>query len=234
VVDWPKTLWIARHAESTGNVARDIAEASGAEHIEIAERDMDVPLSSAGQAQAFEFAGWVSSFPQRPTVVLSSPQQRAFQTASPIAALIADVRDRAPIIDERLREKELGALDRLTHAGVAARFPAEVSTRTRVGKFYYRPPGGESWCDVVQRVRGVVGDIQRLYANEHVLVVTHQVVISSFRYVLDRLTEAQLLALGYAGEVGNASITLYDYDATAWSGRGGMTLRSYNQSAKVI
>ncbi|RZJ04759.1 MAG: histidine phosphatase family protein, partial [Haliea sp.] len=43
--DWPKTLWIVRHGQSAGNVARDSAEAAGLHTIDIAERDIDVPLS---------------------------------------------------------------------------------------------------------------------------------------------------------------------------------------------
>lgn len=40
---WPDTLWIVRHGESAGNVARDEAYAAGLAMIDIAERDVDVP-----------------------------------------------------------------------------------------------------------------------------------------------------------------------------------------------
>jgi hypothetical protein len=36
---------LVRHGESAGNVARVLAESSGEEWIDIADRDMDVPLS---------------------------------------------------------------------------------------------------------------------------------------------------------------------------------------------
>ena len=42
---WPERLWIVRHGESAGNVARDMATASGLGRIDITERDVDVPLS---------------------------------------------------------------------------------------------------------------------------------------------------------------------------------------------
>jgi probable phosphoglycerate mutase len=222
VVGWPQTLWIVRHAESTGNVARDLAESSGAEAIDIVERDMDVPLSPRGEAQAIALASWMANLRERPSVVVSSPQRRAVQTARALAELVVAEPVREPEIDERLREKELGALDRLTHAGVAALYPTEVTARARIGKFYYRPPGGESWCDVVQRVRGVWSDVRSLYANERVVIVTHQVVIASFRYLLERLSEADVLALG---EVANVAVTAYEYDRDASHGRGGMALR---------
>src|SRR3954465_13823966 len=49
---WPEALLLVRHGESAGNVARDDAEARGLATIDIAERDMDVPLSATGCEQA--------------------------------------------------------------------------------------------------------------------------------------------------------------------------------------
>ena len=49
---WPQTLWIVRHGQSAGNVARDAAELGGLAAIEIAHRDVDVPLSPLGEQQA--------------------------------------------------------------------------------------------------------------------------------------------------------------------------------------
>ena len=43
-------------------------------------------------------------------------------------------------MDERLREKEFGILDRLTKAGIAERFPDQAALRARMGKFYHRSP----------------------------------------------------------------------------------------------
>ena len=45
------------------------------------------------------------------------------------------------------------------------RHPAEVPRARRaaahVGKFYFRPPGGESWCDVILRLRSLIEMITR-------------------------------------------------------------------------
>ena len=50
---WPVKLWLVRHGESAGNVARDLAHAALADRIEIeALRDVDVPLSERGHVQA--------------------------------------------------------------------------------------------------------------------------------------------------------------------------------------
>lgn len=60
---WPQRLWIVRHGESAGNVARDAAYAAGVGRIDIAERDVDVPLSRQGEQQSEALARWFAALP---------------------------------------------------------------------------------------------------------------------------------------------------------------------------
>ncbi len=212
-------LWLVRHGQSAGNVARDAAELSGAPIIEIEGRDMDVPLSPLGEQQAGALGAWFQRQAVRPTLVLSSPYVRAMQTAAPIASGQA-IRT---LVDERLREKEFGALNRLTRTGILAKFPGEADQRRLVGKFYYRPPGGESWCDVLLRVRSVIDHVRMAYASERVVIVAHQVIVLCARYVLECLDERTLLEIDAAGEVANCGLTSYVGDAS-----GALTLAAYN------
>src|SRR4051812_35362548 len=227
---WPRTLWLVRHGESAGNVARDLAEADGLEMIDIATRDMDVPLSELGSHQARAVGGYLASLPEddRPQHTIVSPYVRAEQTA--LLALEASGCDPSSIsllLDERLREREFGILDRLTRAGITERFPEQAAARAFLGKFFHRPPGGESWADVALRLRSFVDTLGREHAGERVVVVTHQVVILVFRYLLERLTEAEVLAIDRSAEVANCSLTMYELDPDA--GRnGGMRLALFN------
>ncbi|MFN6997876.1 MAG: phosphoglycerate mutase family protein, partial [Aquincola tertiaricarbonis] len=79
---WPDRLWVVRHGQSAGNVARDKAEAAGLPLIDIATRDMDVPLSALGERQSLALGEWFRGMPadERPNVVLCSPYVRARQT----------------------------------------------------------------------------------------------------------------------------------------------------------
>ena len=59
-----------------------------------------------------------------------------------------------------------------------------------MGKFYHRPPGGESWADVILRLRSALNTINLLYCDRRVVVVCHQVVVLCMRYILEELDEA--------------------------------------------
>ena len=227
---WPEHLWIVRHGESAGNVARNAAMAAGLANIDIAHRDVDVPLSPLGARQAEALGRWFARLEpdERPDVILTSTYVRARQTAD-IVCESGGVNpdDLTFVIDERLREKEFGILDRLTKEGIKERFPDQYAFREALGKFYHRPPGGESCCDVILRLRSVVDTISRDYRRERVLIVAHSVVVLCFRYLIERMTEEQILAIDHTDDVANCAITEYAYNETI--GRHGrLALRRYN------
>jgi broad specificity phosphatase PhoE len=84
--------------------------------------------------------------------------------------------------------------------------------RSRIGKFYQRPPGGESWTDVLLRLRSVIDSVTREFRGQRVLVVCHTVVVLCFRYLLEGLNEEQVLAIDREHRLANCSITSYRYD----------------------
>jgi broad specificity phosphatase PhoE len=212
---WPQTMWIVRHGQSAGNVARDLAEAAGLAVIEIDDRDIDTPLSELGRVQAAALGHWFGDMPanRRPEVILCSPYVRARETtrllleAAGIRPEMIRIR-----VDERLREKEFGILDRLTVHGIREKHPELSAQRSHVGKFYFRPPGGESWCDVILRLRSLVEMATREHGGQRVLVVAHQVIVNCMRYLLECMDESQILAIDKLADVPNCSVTSYEYD----------------------
>jgi broad specificity phosphatase PhoE len=227
---WPDVLWIVRHGESAGNVARDAAVAAQLPIIDIASRDVDVPLSELGEHQAAALGRWFGRMPseERPCVVLTSPYLRARRTAEIIRDTAGlDPQDLAFVSDERLREKEFGVLDRLTKYGIEQQYPEQAEFRRILGKFYHRPPGGESWCDVILRLRSVIDTITRDYRRERVLIVCHSVVVLCMRYLLERMSEEQILEIDRTDEVANCSVTTYEFDRSLGK-RGKLVLREFN------
>ncbi|MET0312417.1 MAG: histidine phosphatase family protein [Burkholderiaceae bacterium] len=217
----PDILWIVRHGQSAGNVARDEAEAAGVPRIDIDFRDIDTPLSPLGFEQSRALGEWFASLPagERPEVILCSPYVRAHETAVAIQQALGG--DSAPRLrmDERLREKEFGILDRLTVHGIRQFHPELSEQRSHVGKFYFRPPGGESWCDVILRLRSVYEMVTREYGGQRVLVVAHQVIVNCMRYLVECMDERQILAIDAMGDVPNCGVTWYRR-----GGEGGETL----------
>jgi broad specificity phosphatase PhoE len=199
-------LAVVRHGQSVGNVAAEAAETGGLEVIDIAERDADVPLSDAGREQA---AGVRHALADHlPEIAIVSPYLRARQTAE-----IALAGTGVPLlVDERLRDRELGILDLLTARGVQARLPAEAQRRNRLGKFYYRPPGGESWADMLLRLRSLLRELRQDHPDGHVVLFAHEASVMLFRYLVEGLDEAQLMAVARAETIANCSISSWRAD----------------------
>jgi len=227
---WPDLVYIVRHGESAGNVARDAALEAGHPMIDLNIRDVDVPLSELGQRQATALGNWFRGLPpeDRPNVVLTSPYLRARHTAGLIVKT-AEIHEDAYslMVDERLREKEFGILDRLTAVGIKDIHPDQSESRRLLGKFYHRPPGGESWCDVILRLRSATEMISREHCGQRVLIVCHAVVVLCMRYILEHLTETELLAIDKKADIANCSVTFYEHDATLGP-RGNLRLRLFN------
>lgn len=221
----PAEIVLVRHGESLGNVADRAAIAAKAHRLNSPDSDERVALSETGQQQADALGEHVASMPEdeRPTVVVSSPYRRAHNTAErALAALDVDI-----LVDERLRERELGIFDGVTWYGIQAEHPEESDRRARVGKFYYRPPGGESWADVVLRVRSLLVELQARFDGERVWLFSHEAVILAFRYVLEGLDAARVVALQKEEPLANASMTRY-------VNRGGrFTLEAHDDTTAV-
>jgi broad specificity phosphatase PhoE len=216
-------------------VARELANASGLGRIDIAERDVDVPLSPRGEDQACALGHWFAAKPasERPEVVLTSPYVRAVKTADIIKGCGGfSAETLTPTPDERLREKEFGVLDRLTASGIHELHPDQAEFRRLLGKFYHRPPGGESWCDVILRLRSALDTLSLHYADRRVMIVSHQVVVLCLRYLLESMTEAQILAIDREADVANCGVTEYQLDRSAGP-NGELRLMRYNFTAPL-
>ena len=210
----PQAITLVRHAESIGNVADARAHDEHAEALDLDVRDADVPLSDLGRKQGQALAEWLEreAASRRPTLVISSPYRRALETAELAVGQLGLV----PDVDERLRERDLGRFDGLTGRGIQANFPDEATRRDKIGKFYYQPPAGESWADVVLRVRSFLHDLASVGDGERVWLFSHQAVIMAHRYVLEGLSEAQVIESAQNEPLPNASRTVFESDGTGY------------------
>ena len=211
-------LILLRHGQSEGNVAAEAAQRDDLERIDVPARDPDVMLSDTGRQQAEAVGRWLAALgeAERPEIVWTSPYRRARQTAEialEVAGLDIDLR-----VDERLRDRDMGVTDKLTAAGIRAAYPEEAERRDWLGKFYYRPPGGESWADVTFRVRAVLTDLANTEKHQRVLVTAHDVVLLLFCYVAEGLDEEQVLDRARDNPLRNAAMCRLRSDADSATG----------------
>jgi broad specificity phosphatase PhoE len=219
-------LTLVRHGESTGNLAYQAVQGTDAEETGIAERDADIPLSETGREQAAALGHWLAALPedQRPTRVLTSPYVRAIDTAR--IALEQAPFDVEIRVDERLRDRDQGIMEGLTPLGIRHRHPEEAERLHRIGKFYYRPPGGESWTDLALRLRSLYRDLEQEAAGERVLVAAHDAIVVMTRYLVENLSEREVLEIEKT-PVANCSVTRWRQD------EGRLRAVSYNDCAHL-
>jgi len=211
VSKWPSLLAVMRHAESLATERRKHLEDSRSQeiHLGLPMRDVDVPLTSEGREHAHATGTRLNDLGPF-DVLYVSPYRRTVQTAEEIMTALAA---HPPLVkEERLREKEWGVLEGLTKHGIRARYPDEEARRRHVGKYYYRPPGGESYADVNLRVHSFIGTLVREHASQRVLLITHQVVVVAFRKLLERMEEEMVLALDRQDEARPASLLIYELE----------------------
>ena len=86
-----------------------------------------------------------------------------------------------------LNDLHAGNLEGMTFAQIEARNAHEMAAR-REDPVYYRWPGtgGESYADVIHRLRPVILELERI--SEHILLITHRAVA---RVLLAYFTELQ-------------------------------------------
>lgn len=151
-------LLLARHGESVANTLRVISN-----------RNLPHALTPRGVMQAEGLAEQLQS--QGITTIYSSPIARARQTAEIVGSrldLAVDVRD-------ALREPDCGELEGRGDTAAWA-----LHARVRQDWFEYhrwdsRPPGGESYCDVLNRLTRFMATLVMLEGC--VLCVTHGLLI---------------------------------------------------------
>ncbi len=198
-----------RHAESLATERRRHLEESHSQemHLGLPMRDVDVPLTEEGRLQSRSTGQRLDGLGPF-DVLYVSPYRRTVMTAEEV---LSGLGHRPPLVkEERLREKEWGILEGLTKHGVRTRHPEEAARRRHVGKYYYRPPGGESYADVNLRVHSFLGTLVREHPGQRVLVITHQVVVLAFRKLLERMEEETVLELDRLDEARPASLLIYE------------------------
>ncbi|MEA5463564.1 histidine phosphatase family protein [Leptothoe sp. PORK10 BA2] len=147
-------LWLMRHGESLGNIDERL------------EGQMSTPLSPLGRWQAQQLAAYLHQ-QGTPTVLYSSPLQRAVETAHYLAI------DRPVELVPAIQELHQGIFQGLTWAEASHRHPQVCAALTQ--SLDYRPvPGAETLMAAHQRAVSWYQTLwQRHAPGDVVWMVTH-------------------------------------------------------------
>ncbi len=159
-------LRLARHGETEWNVQKWIQGGT------------DIPLNENGVQQAGQLADRLLAEGFRPARVYASPMRRALDTAR----IVSDALQAECIPSPGLEEINFGLWEGLTWDQVQERYPADF--RQWYGnRRYQRPPQGESYQDLLERMLPVLSEIVQREggpdASCHVLVVAHSASVMS-------------------------------------------------------
>jgi len=109
----------------------------------------DAPLSEDGRLHALEAAGWIATLGIE--AVACSDLRRASETAAVLARAAGAA---GPVVDARLREREIGWWSGLRTDEIVERWPGQLEA-WREGRLA-RPPGGETDESVLVRARAAL------------------------------------------------------------------------------
>nr|WP_238341963.1 bifunctional RNase H/acid phosphatase [Actinopolymorpha rutila] len=201
------TLLLLRHGETERSVDKRFSGSGGA----------DVPLTEQGRAQAVAAA---RSLADRLGVaaVVSSPLRRTRETAD----VVADALGLPVEVEPGLAETAFGEWDGFTFAEVGQRWPAEL--QAWLADTSVAPPGGESFDQVLTRVRAARDRLIRTYGDKTVVVVTHVTPIK----LLTCLALDVPVRAAYRMELPPAALT-----EVRWFADGAASLRSFGVPVDV-
>jgi len=186
-------LYFIRHGETDFNVAQRLQGRS------------ETRLNARGWAQSREIAGVLRDLFERDRhqpsdyAYVSSPLLRARDTMELLRSELG-LDPKAYAIDDRLAEISYGEWEGFTLPQIQARDPGVLQRRER-DKWDFRPPGGESYREVAERVAAWYATMRRdtvlaahggvaraLMANLHILPeeeATHADILHGAVYVFD-------------------------------------------------
>ncbi|MGN2641257.1 histidine phosphatase family protein [Nocardia takedensis] len=216
-------LYAARHGQSTTNAGLRPATPADAD-------DMAIALTDLGASQAAALGVRLAALApdRRPDWVLCSPYPRARRTWRIAEEQLAAAGVPLPDVetDPRLYDRFRGDHSHLPASVVRANHPEEAAAEA-ADPLGYRPPGGESFRDVADRLRAVVDRVDRDTRHRTVLIMAHDAVVLMLRHLLEHHSDAEILAIAADGLAGNASLT-------SWSRtESGFRLLAYDDRAHL-
>ncbi len=180
------TVWhLVRHGETQWNAEQRV------------QGQTDIPLNDTGRRQAALTGKRLAGVRFR--AVYASDMSRAIETAEIIAA----ASETAPpvVVDARLKEVAFGALEGMTWAQIESE-GSGLRVRQEQRDLDFRPPNGESYRELLDRLGGFAAALEERHPNDDVLVVGHGAALRALVVRLLRLPDEAFWAVSGHGSAG--------------------------------
>ncbi len=206
-MDEPQYLALIRHGKTLANV--EIEKATSALYYAITGSDKTVGLTSQGELDCLR-AGRILAKVFPPTFQLKRIWQseflRVWQSTDTICGCFPYPIER--LVDKRFNKRSYGVFWNLSYEGVRVLHPGEDEIFRRLGVLKYRPPGGENYFDLFERVDEVAEtEINNFEGNQ--AVVGHSAVILAMRRRLEGLSDLEVVRQYEMLSIPNGYVILY-------------------------
>lgn len=114
--------------------------------------------------------------------------------------------------DKRLEKRSYGKFWNLTYRGVQELYPDEYAIFQALGPLRYRPPGGENYNDLFERVQNFCDEEALASFHGNQLIVTSSAVMLAFRRLFAGLSDADLVEQYESMQIGNGDFDIYEFD----------------------
>ena len=159
-------FWLIRHGQTDWNLENRFQGST------------DTHLNAEGIRQAETAAERLNG--AAPTVIYSSPLQRAHTTAQ----IIADTLNLPIITDPRLQEIALGDWEGQLGADLHRLYPEQFEAR-RQDPVGFHAPNGESLTEVAARAGSLLNELSDNHPEEEVVIVSHGVTLGVVHCLLE-------------------------------------------------
>ncbi len=165
----PATIFgLLRHGQTIWNKEKRIQGSSNS------------PLTPEGTAASRRWGRYLAAERTPWQRIIVSPLQRAQETARLVNETL-----QIPIMsDEGIREQHWGAWEGLTLEQIKGNSPGKLEELIQHG-WNFRPPGGESRTELLQRILCSLSDARDRWPGENLLIISHLGVIKSLLYHIE-------------------------------------------------
>lgn len=129
----------------------------------------DTPLTEIGIEQANTLANEIKKLSLKIDLILSSPLQRAFKTATILSEKLSLA---PPLAEPLLIERNFGIMTGKKHSDILPLCSPDI-LKTVTVTYFLSPPDSESFPDLLKRAQKLLAKLDRDYQDSTLILTTH-------------------------------------------------------------